>query len=238
MPRRPKPRQTPGISQADRHRYNLFRDGVSPAEIATRDRVTVSQVERSVLRCREERQRYSQEAVEVAVRRTVLERLPQSSEAISGALTATRKERIAVVVTDPETGEAIQMENSVDVPDHKTRLSGHSALIELISSIKANVPLSQVNVDNRSQTNNLLGLPAHASGPSSAEAVIREIRAARGLALTDGAVVEGNANPIALAEVDVELAEELEDDPEEDEEDSEEEQDLEPNGLEREEDDE
>ena len=132
------------------------------------------------------------------------------------------------------------MENSVDVPDHKTRLSGHSALIELISSIKANVPLSQVNVDNRSQTNNLLGLPAHASGPSSAEAVIREIRAARGLALTDGAVVEGNANPIALAEIDTELAEEMEEDGDDEEDndeegsedsgESEDEEDLEPEG--------
>lgn len=224
MPRRAqdRPYSPPQITSADRHRYNLFRDGVSTAEIATRDRVGVAQVEKSILRCREERQRYSQEAIEVAVRRTVLERLPQSSEAISGALTATRKERIAVIVTDPETNQPVQMENTVDVPDHKTRLSGHSALIELISSIRANVPM--VNVDARSQTNNVLGIPAHTAGPSSAEAVIREIRAARGLALTDGAVVEGTANPVAMAEIDIELAEELEDDEEGDED----EEDLEP----------
>jgi hypothetical protein len=42
--------------------------------------------------------------------------------------------------------------------------------------------------------------------------VIREIRAARGLALTDGAVVESTANPVALAEVDVELEDELAED--------------------------
>ena len=216
MPRRLPSRSSPQITAADRHRYNLFRDGVSLAEIATRDRVAVSQVERSILRCREERQRYSQEAAEVEVRRHVLSLLPDASKAIHGALGATRKERIAVVVTDPETGDSVQMENTVDVPDHKMRLNGNSAMIDLLTAIKANAPM--VNVDARSQTNNVLGLPAHTSGPSSAEAVIREIRAARGLALTDGATVEGTANPVALAEVDVELAEELEDDPDEGEE--------------------
>jgi hypothetical protein len=184
--------------------------------------VPVGQVEKSILRCREERQTYSQEAVDVAVRRTVLARLPEASMAISGALGAMRYQNITVLVKDPETEESVEMSESVEVPDHKTRLSGHSALVELLNSIKVQGPM--VNVDARSQTNNVLGLPTHTQGqPSSAEAIIREIRAARGLALTDGAVVEGNANPIALAEIDVELAEELEEDEsDEDEEDSEE----------------
>jgi hypothetical protein len=182
--------------------------------------VPVGQVEKSILRCREERQTYSQEAVDVAVRRTVLARLPEASMAISGALGAMRYQNITVLVKDPETEESVEMSESVEVPDHKTRLSGHSALVELLNSIKVQGPM--VNFDARSQTNNVLGLPAHIQGqPSSAEAIIREIRAARGLALTDGAVVEGNANPIALAEIDVELAEELEEDEsDEDEEDS------------------
>lgn len=232
MRRRVQSRTTPQINAVDRHRYNLFREGVSLAEIATRDRVTLAQVERSILRCREERQQYSQEAVEVAVRRTVLEKLPESARAISGALQATRHQLVTVVVTDPETEKPVEMQESVEVPDHKTRLSGHSALIELITSIKANVPLSQVNVDARSLTNNNLGLPAQSSGPSSAEAVIREIRAARGLALTDGATVEGNVNPIALQEVDVELAEEMADEDEESDDDEVEPDDLEPDDAE------
>lgn len=201
----------PAINGVDRHRYRLFRDGMSAAEIATRDRVTLAQVEKSILKCRDERQMYSQEAVEIAVRKTVLEKLPESAEAISGALQATRKQEVTVII------EGEQLTDTVDVPDHTTRLKGHSALIELISSIKVPVPLSQVNVDARSQTNNVLGLPAQTGQPSSAEAVIREIRAARGLALTDGATTEQEGNAPPMIEVDQELEEELAEDGEDEE---------------------
>ena len=217
--RRPSQKNQLSITSADRHRYRLYREGVSVAEIATRDRVTIAQVERSILRCREERQQFSQEAVEIAVRRTVLERLPEASVAISGALQATKKETVSVVV------EGTEMSETVDVPDHRTRLEGNSALIQLIASIKANVPLSQVNVDARSQTQNVLGMPGMNQGnPSSAEAIIREIRSARGLALTDGATIISGANPPALEEVDTELSEEMEeyDDDDDEAEDSEE----------------
>ena len=213
----------PSITPADRHRFNLFRDGVSPAEIATRDRVTVAQVEKSILRCREERQQYSQEATEVEVRRRVLDLLPKASTAIGEALQATKKQSVTVIVTDPETEKPVEMNETVDVPDHLTRLKGHSSMIEMLTAIKVNGPM--VSVDARTQTQNVLGLPAHA-GPSSAEAVIREIRAQRGLALTDGQTVEGTGNVMALVEKDEELDQELEDDP--DEEDDEDEGDLEP----------
>jgi hypothetical protein len=227
-PRRQTRRTAPlQITAADRHRYNLFRDGVSTAEIATRDRVPVAQVEKSILRCREERQNYSQEAIEVGVRQMVLSKLPEAGRAISGALGATRYQNITVLVKDPETNESVEMSESVEVPDHKTRLSGHSALVELLNSIKVSAPM--VNVDARQQTQNVLGLPAHATGqPSSAEAIIREIRAARGLALTDGATIEGSGNVAALAEIDTELAEEIE----EDEEESDEDESLEPDDAE------
>jgi hypothetical protein len=177
-------------------------------EIATRYGVTVSTVERSIQKCRAEVQRYSQEAAEVQIRQAVLGLLPQATTAIQGSLTATKKETVTVIVTDPDTEKQVEMSESVDVPDHHTRLKGNSAMIELLTAIKVNAPM--VNVDARTQTQNVLGLPQHASGQhSSAEAVIREIRAARGLALTDGAVVESTANPVALAEVDVELEDEL-----------------------------
>jgi hypothetical protein len=146
----------------------------------------------------------------------VLSKLPEAGRAISGALGATRYQNITVLVKDPETNESVEMSESVEVPDHKTRLSGHSALVELLNSIKVSAPM--VNVDARQQTQNVLGLPAHTGQPSSAEAIIREIRAARGLALTDGATIEGTGNVAALAEIDVELAEEIEDDPDEEEE--------------------
>lgn len=215
------------VTAADRHRFNLFRDGVSTAEIATRDRVTVAQVERSILRCRDERQRYSQESTELEVRRRVLDLLPRASTAISDALQATKKQTVTVIMTDPETEKPVEMNETVDVPDHTTRLKGHSSMVELLTAIKVNAPM--VNVDARTQTQNVLGLPAHASGPSSAEAVIREIRAARGLALTDGNTVEGTGNVAALAERDEELAEELEEDgPDDEDEGDEDEEDLEP----------
>jgi hypothetical protein len=216
MPPRRQTRRAP-LNQptaADRHRFDLFRAGVSVAEIATRDRVPVTHVEKSILRCREERQRYSQEAVEVAVRQTVLAKLPEASKAISGALQATRKETVSVVI------EGEQMEETVDVPDHHTRLKGNTALIELLTAIKVNAPM--VNVDARQQTQNVLGLPAHTGQPSSAEAIIREIRAARGLALTDGATAE-TGNVAAVAEVDTELAEEMEDEDDDEDEESEDE---------------
>lgn len=207
----------PAINGVDRRRYRLFRDGMSAAEIATRDRATLAQVEKSILKCRDERQMYSQEAVEIAVRKTVLEKLPEAAQVISEAAKATKYEGVKVLVEDPDTGRKAVMDDSLEVPDHTTRLKAHSALIELISSIKVPVPLSQVNVDARSLTQNNLGLPAQTGQPSSAEAVIREIRAARGLALTDGATTEQEGNAPPMIEVDTELAEELEEDGEDEE---------------------
>jgi hypothetical protein len=208
------------ISRTDRRRYYDWKSGMGLPELATKYRVPQSTIERSIQVCRAEAQQFSQEAAEVEVRRTVLELLPKASTAISDALTATKKETVAVII------EGEIMKETVDVPDHTTRLRGNSAVIELLSAIKVSAPM--VSVDARTQTQNVLGLPAHASGqPTSAEAVIREIRAARGLALTDGVVQGSTENPVALVEVDEELADELEED-DEDEEPEEQDDDAEP----------
>lgn len=210
------------ITASDRRRYYDWKSGMGLPELATRHRVTVSAIERSIQVCRAEAQQFSQEAAEVEVRRTVLDLLPRASTAISDALTATKKEVISVVVG----GEV--MRETMDVPDHTVRLKGNSAVIELLSAIRVNAPM--VSVDARHQTQNVLGLPAHATGqPTSAEAVIREIRAARGLALTDGVVQGSTESPAALVEVDEELADELEEDEEsDDEEPDEQDEDAEP----------
>ena len=74
--------------------------------------MTVAQVEKSILRCREERQQYSQEATEVEVRRRVLDLLPKASTAIGEALQATKKQSVTVIVTGdpvvtvPDAGDA------------------------------------------------------------------------------------------------------------------------------------
>lgn len=209
------------ISRTDRRRYYDWKSGMGLPELATKYRVPQSTIERSIQVCRAEAQQFSQEAVEVEVRRTVIEKLPEVSQVISEAAKAKKYERIKVLVEDPDTGKRAVMDDSLEVPDHATRLSANASFISLLSAIKVSAPM--VSVDARTQTQNVLGLPAHASGqPTSAEAVIREIRAARGLALTDGVVQGSTENPVALVEVDEELADELEED-EDTEEESEEE---------------
>lgn len=214
------PRRTSSITAADRRRYYDWKAGMGLPELATKYGVGVSTIENSIQVCRAEAQQFSQEAVETEVRRTVIEKLPEVSQVISEAAKATKYERIKVLVEDPDTGKRVVMDDSLEVPDHATRLNANSSFIQLLSAIKVNAPM--VSVDARTQTQNVLGLPAHTSGqPTSAEAVIREIRAARGLALTDGGTQASTDNPVALAEVDEELAEELEDDEEGDDEEGE-----------------
>ena len=201
------------ITASDRRRYYDWKSGMGLPELATRHRVTVSAIERSIQVCRAEAQQFSQEAVETEVRRTVIEKLPEVSQVISEAAKATKYEKVKVLIEDPDTGKRVVMDDSLEVPDHATRLNANSSFIQLLSAIKINAPM--VSVDARHQTQNVLGLPAHSTGqPTSAEAVIREIRAARGLALTDGVVQGSTESPAALAEVDEELADELEEDEE------------------------
>lgn len=215
------------ISRTDRRRYYDWKSGMGLPELATKYRVPQSTIERSIQVCRAEAQQFSQEAVEVEVRRTVIESLPEVSRVISEASKATKYEKIKVLIEDPDTGKRVMMDDSLEVPDHATRLNANASFVQLLTAIKVSAPM--VSVDARHQTQNVLGLPAHSTGqPTSAEAVIREIRAARGLALTDGVVQGSTENPVALVEVDEELQDELEEDEESDEEPDEQDEDAEP----------
>lgn len=215
---------TSAPSPLDRNRFRLFRAGLSPAEIATREKVTLDAIEKSLLRCQVELQRYSQEEAEAATRRAYLDLLPDSVQAIREATSATltRTKKVTVSIDDPETGVPLQRNEEVEVtiPDHETRLKGVAAMKQLLVAVQPKAPM--VAVDARHQTNNmgmgiplgagaatagLLGAGTPAPPPTSAEDVIRRIRASRGLALTDGA-----AAPALNLEAKEERDEELEED--------------------------
>jgi hypothetical protein len=206
------------VSELDRYRYRLFRAGMSIAEIATRERVGVKAVDQSILRVRIEISAYSSEETDMATRKVFVEKLPEAALTISEAMQAKSTVDCLIVEHDPETGETTQVKGLTYIPDHATRLQAVGALRQLLQAVQPKVPL--VNVNAPTQNNFALGQgqqPAQLSQPTSAEAIIRAIRAERGLALTDGAstvTVEGNA--LAVVEKDEELEDDLEGDDDDD----------------------
>jgi len=187
----------------DAQRYAAFRAGLAPAEIAARENVRVSTVEKSIEKLKTAAQLYSQEAVEISVRRSVLDAAPAMHNSLIAMLTATR-EQIRHIDGDPNRTEYIE------VADHKTRALAIAQLTDLIESIREQAPL--VSVSQQNNTQNLLQMGA--SGLST-ENFIREVRAEKGLALpADIARTDVYAEPLPDT-IDYELQAELAEDVEE-----------------------
>ena len=181
----------------DAQRYAAFRAGLAPAEIAARENVRVSTVEKSIEKLKTAAQLYSQEAVEISVRRSVLDAAPTMHNSLIAMLTATR-EQIRHIDGDPNRTEYIE------VADHKTRALAIAQLTDLIESIREQAPLVSVSQQNNTQNNLSLG-----PGGLSTESMIRQIREERGLALPADTILADPDAAILPDTIDFELQKEL-----------------------------
>jgi hypothetical protein len=201
-------------TKVDYSRFWANRAGQTVAEIAQREGIDEGEVALSLLKIRNDNERYSAMSVGVEVRRLLLKALPQIQSSIEEALTATRFVGKKVVVIDQE-GNTETTEESVEQPDHETRLMAIDGMRTLLSVVQPRDPA--VVVTNNSQTNvlNQAPQPGEMMGLTSPEAVIRSIQAHRAsLALTDGKPEIVDAEPIEDAEEDSDEDSEEEEDAE------------------------
>jgi len=198
---------------------------MSPEEIAARESVKLPTVLKSIDRMKAHAAEFSAESAELATREVYMRNLGEAAAVLQRALTATTTRATSKLVrrydtlTDSEYEEAVVVDEVI--PDIPLQLKGQEALQRLLASVQPKQPI--VTVDARSQTNVGVGqgglggvsLGQGAGQPLalSAEAIIRQVRAERGLALPSGqesgtTLVAATLAP--LIERDIELEEEEE----------------------------
>ncbi len=188
----------------DMRRYMDWRAGISVAELAARENVRLGTIEASIQRTRSFAAENSSEMTEIAVRRVAREVLPEAKQVIEGAMSATRY----VPFTTGYDDEGNPLTEYRETVDHQTRLEAVDRVRALFTAAQPKTPMVAVNNSNTvNMQNNLHALGA--AGQLSAEAVIRQIRAERGLALPSETSPEQAA--AALVEHDMELKGDLED---------------------------
>jgi hypothetical protein len=199
---------SPGApTAADQRRwYDHQRNGIGIAELATREQVKLSTIERSLQVMRAYTATNSQEATELATRATFLRALPTVEDIFHRAATATQPQERRIL--NPDTQETFLVDEVV--PDIKTQLSGAEMIRKFMEAVQPRQPAMAVNV-NASATAQSATFNAASSGqgPISAEAIIREIRQQRGLAAPQEIVTRIVTAPVT-EDVDSELAEDLE----------------------------
>jgi hypothetical protein len=188
----------------DAQRYAAFRAGLSAAEIAARENVRVSTVEKSIERLRTAAQLYSQEAVEIAVRRSALDIIPAAHTSILAMLSATR-EQIRHLPPDADDPDSTARTEWVQAPDHATRNLALARLTDLIESIREQAPLVSANFNTQNNTQNI-GL---GPGGLSTESLIRAIREEKGLALPAEIMRADAVDALLPDTIDFELQAEL-----------------------------
>jgi hypothetical protein len=174
-------------NKTDQARYRAFKAGQSIKEIAEQEGVQDKTVEFSIQRVRADNQGYTGEEVAIQVRKMLLDHLPKAAKVLAEGMEATKLVSRQVVAHDVLTGNTVQLQESIREPDHDTRLKAHSEYRGFYSVVQPRDPL--VSIDQRSQTNIMTqtATPVQPNTLTSPEAVIREIRRQRGLALADGA---------------------------------------------------
>lgn len=170
----------------DERRHRAFKSGMSVKEIAEQEDVQEKTIEFSLQRVRADNQGYSSEETTLQIRKLIVKHLPKAFKVLDEAMDATKLESRQVVALDSLTGKAVQLQESVRVADHEIRLKAHGEYRGLVSVVQPREPL--ITIDQRSQTNimNSSATPVTPNSLTSPEAVIRAIRAQRGLALADG----------------------------------------------------
>jgi len=176
----PKPRSDSPTS-LDWQRWRDFRSGMSVKEIAARENIKLSTVEKSLEKMRGHAARNSQESVELATREVYLDQLPNAISVFERALHAKKSE--TQYIFNPDTQESKPM--TVEVDDIDTQLSAIDKLKALLAGVTPKTPM--VAVDARTQINN----PASAQlgpGALSSESIIRQVRAQPNYQLSDGQI--------------------------------------------------
>lgn len=183
-PQRARKSSTP--SENDRRRYHAFKSGTIVVDIAEQEGVKVSTIEESIRKVRSDNQRYSSEETSMQVRKMLLQHLPKAFKVLDEAMDATKLESRQIVAIDALGGKTVQLQESVRVADHDVRLKAHGEYRGLIAVVQPREPF--ISIDQRSQTNimSTTTTPVTPNSLTSPEAVIRAIRAQRGLALADG----------------------------------------------------
>jgi hypothetical protein len=227
----------------DHRRYYASRAGRSVADLAKAAGVGEAEIELSIQKVRIDNERYSAAAAGVEARKLFFAALPKIGRALDEALSATKVHGTKVVTIDEQTGEAVITEETVERPDHDTRLRAIDSSRFILSVVQPRDPAVQIVSNSQTNILNQAAQPAGqlGAGLTSPEAVIREIVAQRQHALTSGNLVV--SQPVAEGEVieaRVGLGSDLDEDDlevepgEDDEDEDEEDEDGEDNGKEAE----
>ena len=223
-------------SPADRALYRAHRSGQSPDAICAAASISPADLQAALARVLADNERYSSEEAILSVRRAFFQHLPAANKAIGEALRATqsqsRRRIVQQYVQDPKDGGWLEQEQeaeeTVDTPDHTTRLRAIDTAIKLLGVVQPREPATQVNVNTQTNILNQQPQPAQL-GPGDAhspEAVIRMVVAERQRQLTaggasepiDGEIVEGEARvPEDTGEEEAEYYDEDDEDEDEDE---------------------
>lgn len=170
------------ITQLDLARWAGSRAGMSIRELAARENVKLSTVEKSLEKMRLHAARTSQESVEMATRELYIDSLPSALQVFERALHAKKFETKVVTNPDTEKEEIIM----VEVEDLDMQLKAVEKLKSLLAGVTPKTPM--VAVDARTQINNQGQLAAGSQGQLSSESLIRQIRAQPNFQLTDGQI--------------------------------------------------
>lgn len=161
----------------DAQRYALYRSGMALPEIAARENVKLSTVEKSIEKMKIERELYSKEAVDIAGRRVVLEAMPVAGQSLIEALTATRDRILSS--TDDDGNDTTTV---IQEADHALRLKALDGLNKLVESLKESVPLVSNSITNQNQQLNAVGI-SQGGQALSFESLTRQLREEKGIAL-------------------------------------------------------
>ena len=167
--------------------------GLTVEEIAVRENVKADKIQDSIDRCREYRNRFTNEMVALKVNEVTLKAL----EGIPGVFKRGMEAKKEIFAGNTKDGKA----KFKVVPDVAMQLKTVETLGKMHDMAQPRVPL----VQNNTQFNNTVGGNQHLRGGTSFESRLRQIRAARGMTNHEETIIENAAE----ADEDQTLAEEL-----------------------------
>lgn len=163
--------------------YLAHRAGRTVKQLARSQNLTSQEIHQALFRVHLDNERNSSLVTGIETRRLFLAHIDDLSTAATEALRATKLVGKKVVMVDKETGEAVTLEETVELPDHDTRLKAMDSMRHMVAVVQPKDPAVVVNNTNNTQ-NNVLAVGAGGGGNghgtlTSPEAVIRAITAER-----------------------------------------------------------
>lgn len=171
--------------------YLAHRAGRTVKQLARSQNLTGQEIHQALFRVHLDNERNSSLVTGIETRRLFLAHIDDLSTAATEALRATKLVGKKVVMVDKETGNAVTLEETVELPDHDTRLKAMDSMRQMVAVVQPKDPAVVVNNTNNTQ-NNVLAVGAGGGGNghaglTSPEAVIRSIVSERQKALTQPA---------------------------------------------------